>query len=272
MSVDENILKKEEAFHDDWASHTGLDSVAVVEAFEALTAPENRFILSQIGDVKGKKILDVGTGLGESAIYFALKGADVTAVDISPKMIELCEKNALKFGVQVKGIVSSGEKLNVEDNSFDVVYAANIIHHITDREMFFENLHAALKPGGLFVSWDPVKYNPAINVYRRMATKVRTEDESPIGVEDIRLARRFFPDLQFRGFWLFTLFLFFKYYLIDRKHPNQVRYWKEILKENESTIGWWFKPLAFLDSILLGIPLVRRLAWNFVLYGHKPIA
>ena len=45
----------------------------------------------------------------------------------------------------------------------------------------------ALKPGGMFFSYDPLTYNPLINVYRRMATAVRTTDEAPLTVADIRL-------------------------------------------------------------------------------------
>lgn len=262
---------REAKFHDAWADGTALDAIAVTDAFEAITAQENRFIMQLLGDVRGKTILDVGTGLGESAIYFAQQGAQVTAVDISPKMIGLCERNAARHDVHVRGLVTPAESLSVEPDSFDVVYAANILHHIQDRERFLANISAALKPGGLFVAWDPLEYNPVINVYRRMATDVRTEDEAPLTRADLRRARGLFPDLRYRTFWLTTLSLFLKYYLIDRRDPNEVRYWKAILAERPDTIGWWFRPLQQLDALLLRLPLVRWLAWNVVQWGHRPV-
>ena len=38
---------------------------------------ENQWILELMGDLRGKKLLDIGAGLGESSVYFALQGADV---------------------------------------------------------------------------------------------------------------------------------------------------------------------------------------------------
>ena len=58
----------------------------------------------------------------------------------------------------------------------------------------------ALKPGGMFFSYDPLAYNPLINVYRRMATAVRTPDESPLRISDIKLARKYFSRVQHREF------------------------------------------------------------------------
>jgi SAM-dependent methyltransferase len=264
------IHDRERDFHDGWAAATCPDEVAIRQAFEAITAPENRFILGLLGDLKGKRVLDIGTGLGESAIFFALRGAIVTATDISPEMIRLCEANATRHGVGVRGVVSTAERLDLPPESFDVVYAGNLLHHVVDRVRFFENVVGALKPGGVFVSWDPLKYNPAINVYRRIASQVRTPDERPLGKEDVALARRHLPGLQFRTFWLATLALFLRYYFLNRKDPNRVRYWKEILGESDATIGWWFNPLQRLDGVLLRLPGLRWLAWNVVLWGAKP--
>src|SRR6266478_423259 len=66
------------------------------------------------------------------------------------------------------------------------------VHPVHDRASLFGQAHRALKPGGRFFSINPVAYNPVINVYRRMATEVRTEDENPPTRSDIALARRFF--------------------------------------------------------------------------------
>lgn len=266
------VHDREIDFHDEWAESTPIDKRLVREAFEAPTAPENRFILKlierEIGPLKGLRVLDVGCGLGESSVYFALRGADVTASDISPGMVRTTEDLARAHGVSVRGVVGAAEGLGVEDGAFDVVYIGNLIHHVTDKHAMWRQVAAALRPGGLFVSWDPLRYNPAINVYRSMATKVRTDDEFPLGFGDLRIAGEHFASVGHREFWIASLALFAKYYAIDRVHPNADRYWKRILTETSERL-WWWKPLAALDAGLTRLPLVKRLAWNMVMWGRK---
>ena len=69
MTLDTITHKREAAFHDAWAGSTTIDDVLVRESFEAPTAMENRFILSRMGDLKDKRLLDIGAGLGESSVY-----------------------------------------------------------------------------------------------------------------------------------------------------------------------------------------------------------
>ena len=266
---DSALHDREAHFHDAWASNTRLEDVLVNECFEAPTALENQFILTKMGDLAGKKILDIGAGLGESSVYFALQGASVTTSDISPMMVDKVLQLAAKYGVEMQGIVSTAETLNVPENHFDFVYIANTIHHVPDRNQLFAQIRRALKPGGMFFSYDPLAYNPVINLYRRMATEVRTPDERPLRLADVKLARRYFDQVRHREFWIATLALFGKYYLLDRVHPNADRYWKRILKEKPDTLRWW-RPLLLLDSVLSRLPGIRFLAWNMVLWGRKP--
>jgi 2-polyprenyl-3-methyl-5-hydroxy-6-metoxy-1,4-benzoquinol methylase len=261
--------QREAEFHDAWANSTRLQDVLVRECFEAHTAIENQFILERMGSLQGKKLLDIGAGLGESSVYFALRGASVTTVDISPKMVETALELGRLHGVELEGIVSDAENLNLPASAFDVIYIANTIHHVQDRAILFEQMSRALKPGGVFFSYDPIAYNPAINVYRRMAMGVRTIDEAPLTVADVKLARRYFANVQHREFWLSTLLLFVKYFLFDRVHPNQDRYWKRILRETRTSLWWWL-PLSALDRVLTRIPGVRWLSWNVVMWGEKP--
>ena len=79
MSSDTGTQRREAAFHDKWASSTSLEGVLVRESFEAPTAMENHFILRRMGTLADKRLLDIGAGLGESSVYFALHGAQVTA-------------------------------------------------------------------------------------------------------------------------------------------------------------------------------------------------
>jgi SAM-dependent methyltransferase len=270
----EALYARELLFHDAWALSTRSDSVKITAAFEAITATENRFILTLLGDLEGKRLLDVGSGLGEASVYFALQGAEVTAMDLAPEMVAMTQRNAQAHGTSVRGLVSPAEELSehVQPESFDIVYAANTIHHVSDRRMFLQSVHRALKPGGIFVSWDPLAYNPVINVYRMMATKVRTEDEVPLTFDDLALAKEWFAQVHHREFWLTTQLLFLKYFFIDRYDLNQIRYWKRILEETPETIGWWYTPLRRLDDWLLSLPLVRRLAWNTVIWCRKASA
>jgi SAM-dependent methyltransferase len=266
---DSTVVHHDEVeFHDQWAQSTPLDQIAVREAFQAPTAVENRTILQLMGDLKGKRLLDVGAGLGESSVYFALQGADVTAVDISPGMVDCAVALGKLHGVEIHGVVQSGEELDVPENHFDLVYIANTIHHVTNKNSLFRQIWRALKPGGRFFSYDPLTYNPVINVYRRMATDVRTVDESPLSFLDVAAAGKYFKNVQHREFWILTLALFLKYYAIDRVHPNSDRYWKRILRETPESL-WWWMPLEKIDRLLTRIPLVRRLGWNMVMWGEK---
>jgi SAM-dependent methyltransferase len=268
MTTTQQLHTKESEFHDQWAGSVRLEDTRVREAFEAPVAMENRFILSQMGPLTGKRLLDIGAGLGESSVYFALQGAEVTCTDLSPGMVDYALRLGRLHGINLTGVVTPGEDLNVLPESFDLVYIANTIHHVGDKERLFAQMHRALKPGGRFFSFDPLAYNPVIEVYRRMATQVRTEDEAPLSYRDVRLAAKYFRDVRHREFWICTLALFLKYYLVDRVHPNQDRYWKRIFRETPETLGWWM-PLGALDSVLTRIPLVRRLAWNMVMWGQK---
>jgi len=263
------IHEKESRFHDAWASATDIAAVNVRAAFEAPTAVENHFILRLLGHLSGKHILDVGAGLGESSVYFALQGAQVTCTDLSPSMVETAARLARRHGVEISTVVSAGETLDVPANAFDIAYIANTIHHVTNKPSLFGQVRRALKPGGMFVSIDPLAYNPVIEVYRRMATQVRTEDEAPLTFADAKLAASYFDNVGHREFWIASLALFLKYFAVDRVHPNQERYWKRILRETRESLRWWL-PLRALDQCLTRVPGVRRLAWNMVMWGRKP--
>ena len=271
MSADKpksDLHVREIAFHDAWARSTDLDSRAVKACFEAPTAMENHFIVREMGPLVGKHILDVGSGLGESSVYFALQGARVTTTDISPEMVSTALDLGKRYGVELEGIVSSGEDLHVPSEAYDIVYVANTIHHVADRAALLDQIRRALNPGGRFFSIDPIAYNPAIQVYRALATEVRTPDETPLRAADVRLVKKYFANVRHREFWCLTLALFFKYYLIDRVHPNEDRYWKRILRETPETLRWWL-PLRAVDSVLTRLPLLRWLCWNIVIWGEK---
>jgi SAM-dependent methyltransferase len=263
----DRTLHREEAFHDAWASAVDPASVPVRESFTLPTCPENRWLHAQLGDVRGKTVLELGTGLGEAATWFAMHGAQVIATDLSGGMLALAGRVAARHGTSLLPAQMDGATLALADASVDVVYGANVLHHV-DQARCLAEVHRVLRPGGVAVFWDPLRYNPVINVYRRMATAVRTEDEHPLGMDDLRLLRRTFRQVDARFFWLATLGVFVWFFAGLRIHPNAERYWKKIITDY-AAIAPLYRALAALDAVLLRIPGLRWWAWNIAVVCRK---
>ena len=125
-----------------------------------------------------------------------------------------------------------------------------------------------LKPGGKACFWDPLKHNPIINVYRKIATKVRTEDEHPLDINIIKYARSLFKEVNYDTFWLCSLWIFLQFYLMERVNPNKERYWKKIISEEKRLRGEYLF-LEKLDDLVKLIPFMKRFAWNIAVVATK---
>lgn len=82
---------------------------------------------------KGKKVLEIGCGIGTDTINFARNGAQVTAVDLSDASIEVARKRAEVFGIQdrIRFVNGNSEELPslVPVEKYDLVYSFGVIHH-----------------------------------------------------------------------------------------------------------------------------------------------
>jgi len=268
---DHHLRKQaEEAFHDEWAASEDVSRINVRQRNEACTAPEMRHIREKLGDLRGKTLLDIGCGLGEASVYFALEGACVTASDISPGMCETAGKLAAENGVTIETHVSAVEELGLGERQFDIIYTGNTLHH-ADIAATLRNILPHLKPSGQFVSWDPVAYNPIINLYRAVATKVRTEDEHPLRLRDIRQITSCFERAEVSWFWFTSLLIFMLMVAVQFRNPNKERFWKKVVDEADSW-AWLYRPLAALDRGLLSVlPFLRPLCWNVVVIASRPL-
>jgi SAM-dependent methyltransferase len=268
MNNNTEILLKEEIFHDEWAEQVDPNDVLVDGLDSICTMPEIRTILKYLGDVRGKTILELGCGCGEMSIYLAKKGANVIASDLSSGMLELVQKVAKVHDTSIKVHRCSADETGLPSQTFDIVYAANLLHHV-DIEKTIQEIHRVLKDGGRFVAWDPIAYNPVINIYRRMATDVRTDDEHPLTRKDIATIKKYFQSCSVSGYWLSTLTIFLKFYFWDKIDPNKERYWKRIITRHQQLKPLYI-PLACLDSVILRIfPFLKWLTWNIVITATK---
>lgn len=265
----EERLRKEADFHDQWATEIDPATTLVDETFTAVTAIENQHILSQFGSVKGKRVLDYGCGAGEGAVFFAKQGASVVGIDVSPGMLAAAERIAKHHGVEVETRRVTGGEIPADADEFDLIYGNGVLHHV-DLSRSKPELARILKRDGRACFIEPLEYNPVIDVYRRIAKTVRTDDEHPLSFGDIERFSSHFDRVSHREFWLSTLAIFLKFYAIDRADPRVERYWKKVYTD-EREIAPLFGKLHALDRVLLPrVPLLRYLCWNTVISVSLP--
>lgn len=165
------------------------------------------FIDDLMGDIKGKKVLDLGAGNGWNTVQLLEKGAYVWAIDISPESIRHIDERAAQYKENgfYCGRVMDAADMDYEDNTFDLVVGHGILHHILNYEKTIPEILRVLKPGGRAIFNEPLGINPFINCYRRLTPRSRTEDERPLSTKDIALIRQLDPVLKCYFFELFTL-------------------------------------------------------------------
>ena len=114
----------------------------------------------------GKKVLEIGCGIGTDTINFARAGAQVTAVDLTEQSLSLARQRAKIFGLEdrILFIQADAEKLSesVPVEPYDLVYSFGVIHHTPDPNRVLEEIRKYVTPGST------VK----IMVYNRWSWKV----------------------------------------------------------------------------------------------------
>ena len=102
-----------------------------------------KIIWAQLGEIKGKYILDFGSGEGITANHLA-KDNKVVAVEPWEEMLK--DRWQDYEYRQIQGDVSKLSEF--EDNTFDMIICHNVLEYIDDKEAIINELHRVLKPGG----------------------------------------------------------------------------------------------------------------------------
>jgi SAM-dependent methyltransferase len=120
-----------------------------------------------LGDLRGKRVLEYGCGIGRTSVLLARSGADVSTFDLSPARVETTEKRAAINGLadSVHPIVAAGEALPYEDASFDCVVGRAILHHL-DVTAGHRELLRVLRRGGKAAFVEPMGMNPLLSFAR----------------------------------------------------------------------------------------------------------
>ena len=99
----------------------------------------------------GKKLLELGCGIGTDLVRFAKGGAEVTGVDLSETALELAEKNARQAEVTMRLELANGEDMPFEDDAFDVVYGHGVLQYTAEPQKMVAECRRVLRSDGVAI-------------------------------------------------------------------------------------------------------------------------
>ena len=102
-------------------------------------------------NLDGVRILDIGCGGGLLAEPMARLGGTVTGIDATPQAIDAARAHAAQSGLDIDYRCVTAEALAETGAVFDVIYASEVIEHVTDRRLFAASIATMLAPGGTVV-------------------------------------------------------------------------------------------------------------------------
>ena len=144
MAADDSSTRSWDAIADDWIAHADANDY------------RNFFLmprmLAMLGDVRGKRIVDLGCGEGGYARELARRGATVTGVDGSERLIAAARERAAAEGVAAAFLRANANALDaLAPSSHEIVVAAMSLMDVEDLRGAIREAHRVLAPGGELV-------------------------------------------------------------------------------------------------------------------------
>ena len=131
----------------------------LVEAFES---PEREsyqkpnLVIAKMGNIKGKKIVDIGAGTGYFSMRMAKKGAMVTHADVDERFLNYAQARSKKLGLEdnvtIKKVPYDSPLMG--QLQYDFALIVNTYHHIEDRVEYFSKVRSGLNPSGKLIVVD----------------------------------------------------------------------------------------------------------------------
>lgn len=218
--------------------------------------------LAEFDNWRGKKVLEIGCGIGTDTMNFARAGAEVTAVDLSRESLKLARQRADVFGLgdRIKFYEANAERLSdvIPPQKYDLVYSFGVIHHSPHPEKIVEQIREHfISPGGTLklmvyyryswkVFWILLTYGKG--AFWRLDKLIATHSEAQTGCpitysySSRSLRRLLGPGFTVKDIWVDHIFPY--------RIPDYVKY--QYVKE------WYFR---YLPSSLFHW-LERHLGWH----------
>jgi 2-polyprenyl-3-methyl-5-hydroxy-6-metoxy-1,4-benzoquinol methylase len=159
-----------------------------------------------LDELAGRKVLDVGCGIGQYSVFLAMYGADVTGIELSPAAIEVAEAIASANGMEANCRFIAGEftEVALPPESFDVVLLHEVYHHIIKYPGAKEKVLGLAKSGGKIILADTMRGGGLIHAGRRLTKWLRHRmrsgsREGEVRAGDVLLTREDYCELGRRG-------------------------------------------------------------------------
>jgi len=143
-------------------------------------------LLTSATKTSGKRVLDIGCGSGFLTIPLALGGADVTGVDLSAHHVATLSEHARDAGVTLQGVQGSAADLPFDDNTFEVVYLASVVHLVAEPGPLLREAERVCTPDGVIVVAGPWRFHPkSIKAVKRLLGKTVETTTWPFTVANV---------------------------------------------------------------------------------------
>lgn len=96
----------------------------------------------------GKRVLEVGVGLGTDFVRFVRAGADAVGIDLTEAAVAAVRERLRQEGLEAEVRTGDAEALPFEDESFDLVYSYGVLHHTPDTARAVAEVRRVLRPDG----------------------------------------------------------------------------------------------------------------------------
>lgn len=162
--------------------------------------PNTAAMLNAVTPASGMRILDFACGVGVTSTWLALRGAQVTGVDITPESIDLARAVASHFGCTVDFHAGPLGEFS-EIGSFDAAVGRFALHHV-DVSAVAPEIAKTLKAGAPSAFLETMASNPVLRLARQNLIgrfgipRYGTEDEHPLTSDDLVVLQRWLGPLR----------------------------------------------------------------------------
>jgi ubiquinone/menaquinone biosynthesis C-methylase UbiE len=136
-------------------------------------------------------VLEVGTGPGFFAILLAEAGYRVTAIDLTPSMLDEARRNAGKLCACIDFREMNAQNLAFDDESFDVIVSRNVTWNLPEPDLAYAEWVRVLKPGGMLMNFDANWYHYLFDDEARDAYEQDRENSADEGLADLNVGDNF---------------------------------------------------------------------------------